>query len=261
MLFRKFHLNWRYGVSELAIVVAGVLIALAADGWRQQRLDRAEEFEYLQRLVQDLETDVDSISNIMTLSEQRAQYARAVLATYDLGRRVISPTEFVKAIEFGNFFSYPSYATTTIDDLTTTGDLRLIRDADVKEAISRYYATIEWTEQFSIINRSTQTDLYTYQSEFLPLDARYALLNIGMPSSCGPTLSCDQEIPWAPPELQVSEEEADRVLERLLARPEARSLYAGMARAQGGHYANLASIRNLANAALATIGDYIDEEW
>ncbi len=32
MLFRKFQLEWQYGLSELIIVVAGVMIALAADG-------------------------------------------------------------------------------------------------------------------------------------------------------------------------------------------------------------------------------------
>lgn len=43
MLFRKQRLDWRYGITELVIVVAGVLIALAADGWSKRQADRALE--------------------------------------------------------------------------------------------------------------------------------------------------------------------------------------------------------------------------
>ena len=43
MLFRKQRLDWRYGISELVIVVMGVLIALAADGWSQRQADRVPE--------------------------------------------------------------------------------------------------------------------------------------------------------------------------------------------------------------------------
>lgn len=261
MLFRKLQLNWRYGISELVIVVAGVLIALAADGWRQERQDRVIEREYLLRLSQDLETDIAAISNIMDLTEERAQYGQVVLDVYDTGSRPESPADFVEAVEYGHYFSYPDYSTTAIDNLTSTGDLRLIRSEAVKDAVSRYYATIEWTEQFSDIYRETQTSLYAYVSEFIELDMRYALLELNMGRSCGPTLSCDQGIPWAPLAFDVSEQAADEVLQRLLAQPEARSLYAGMARAQGGHYANLASIRNLAMEALNTVGEYADEEW
>jgi hypothetical protein len=51
MLFRKLRLDWRYGITELIIVVAGVLIALAADGWSQRQADRALELRYLHDLV------------------------------------------------------------------------------------------------------------------------------------------------------------------------------------------------------------------
>lgn len=261
MLFRKLQLNWRYGIGELLIVVAGVMIALYADGWIQARQDRALELEYVERLIGDLQLDTAAISNIMARSQERAEHGRVILSAFDTRERAVSPADFVRAVEYGDYFSYPSYSTTTIDDLMSTGNLRLIRSTEVKEAVSTYYAEIDWTGQFRELQRPIQMALGELIPEFLSLDDRYALFEEGRIASCGPTLRCSGGIPWGPDDLQVSEEEADRVLERLLARPDARPLYANMARIQGTHYANLSSIHGLATDALAVLEQYMEEGW
>ena len=261
MLFRKLNLDWRYGLSELLIVVVGVFIALAADGWLQQREDRVTEREYIERLVQDLRLDTASVSNIMARTEERARYCQVILDAYDSGQRSGSASDFIEAVEFGNYFSYPSYSTTTIDELMSTGNLRLVRSTEVKTTVSRYYETIEWTEQFSEVFRPVQGALVPYKAEVLDLEQRYGLIQDGLSSSCGPTLSCDEGIPWAPSVLTVSEAEADLALQRLLSKPEGRSLYASMARIQAIHYASLASIHKLANDSLATLEQYAADGW
>jgi len=261
MLFRKLKLNWRYGVSELVIVVLGVFIALAADGWRQQRVDRVTESEYIERLIQDLHLDTASVSNIMMQTEERARYCHVVLVAFDSEQRAESPSDFIEAVEYGNYFSYPSYSTTTVDELMSTGSLRLIRSTEVKEAVSRYYETIEWTQQFHEVFRPAQLAIAPYKAEIIDLDRRYSLVQEGLRRSCGPTLSCDEGIPWAPSMQDVSEAEADLAFERLLSKPEGRSLYASMARIQGVHYSNLASILKLAEDSLATLEQYAADEW
>ena len=256
MLFRKLRLDWRYGVSELVIVVAGVLIALYADGWRQGRQDRALELEYVQRLAEDIRLDTAELSTMMASTELWAEYAQAVISTFDTGVRSQSPSDFVRVVEYGSFFAYPSYERRTIDDLMSTGNLRLIRSASVKDAASRYYAEVDWTEQGRELNRPVQLALIEVLPTFLSLEHRYALLDESRRGMCGRTLSCEGSIPWGPTELDVSEEEADRVLQRLLSAPEARALYANMARVHGAHYANLASIRQLATDALSILQEY-----
>jgi hypothetical protein len=256
VFWRKFKLDWSYAVGELIIVTLGVLVALGINQWQQDLDDRELELEYVERLIQDLTLDIAAVSSIMTETEARAGYGRIVLAAYDSKRRANSPTDFVRAVEFGNYFSYPSYSTATIDDLMSTGNLRLIENPELKEVISRYYSTIKWTEQFRELYRPTQLTLLLLIPEFLKLDLRYALFQEGIVVSCGPTLSCDRGIPWAPTKLVVTEVEGDRVLERLLSRPEARPLYANMARIQGNHFANLANIRGLAEDALLVLEQY-----
>lgn len=62
MLFRKLRLDWRYAIGELVIVVAGVLIALAADGWSGRQQDRVLELRYLHGL-EAIEAAISSMGN------------------------------------------------------------------------------------------------------------------------------------------------------------------------------------------------------
>jgi len=258
VLFRKLHLNWRYGLGELFIVIAGVLIALLAEGWRQDIADRRTEVEYVESLIEDIEADVAVLSNMLVLTEQRAAYGKAVLLTFDTGKRAGVPADFIRAVEFGSYFSYPSYSTSTVDDLRSTGNLKLIRSRDVRDAIARYYSTIEWTEQFGVLHRDVQQELTAMIPGFLSLETRYELFNEGVQASCGPTLSCDRGIPWAESQsLTVSEEDAEEVLRKLLEKRDARGLYANMARIQGSHYSNLSSIKAVAEETVEALSIYL----
>ena len=83
MLFRKLRLDWRYGISELVIVVAGVLIALAADGWSKRQADRVLELRYLNDLVVDLKSDTAQLRAAIDLAETRAALGHAVLRAFN----------------------------------------------------------------------------------------------------------------------------------------------------------------------------------
>ena len=50
-------INWAYAVGEIALIVAGVLIALAIDNWNQSRQDRRDELLVLRQLCSELRTD------------------------------------------------------------------------------------------------------------------------------------------------------------------------------------------------------------
>ena len=93
-----------------------------------------------------------------------------MLSAFDSGSRSGSSSDFVRAVEYANYFSYPSYSKTTIEDLMSTGNLRLIQSTEVKEAVSRYYAEIDWTEQFRELYRPTQLALMQFIPQFITLD-------------------------------------------------------------------------------------------
>ena len=178
----------------------------------------------------------------------RADYGKVVLTTYDLGRLSVSNTDFARAIEYTLWFRYPTYSKSTYDELKSTGNLRLIKNETVKSVVADYNARIEWTEQLSLNWRQVQQDLEKVVPEILELDHRNAL---SYEYSNGP--------PWASTELEVSNADAALMLEKLLGRPESRSVYANMTRIQGAHYSNLTTIYELACNALQIQEEYLED--
>lgn len=55
----KFSINYTQLGAEFVIVVIGVAVALAADGWRQELSERGLEAEYLERLIAEVEIGKD----------------------------------------------------------------------------------------------------------------------------------------------------------------------------------------------------------
>jgi hypothetical protein len=249
-------LNWRYGVSELLIVVCGVLIALVADGWRQDLHERTSEREYVRRLHRDIELDTAALSDLMALSRERAASAAAVIEVFETREGFGTPEEFVRAVSYANWFNYPTYSRTTVEDLRSTGNLRLLRDTEAKEAMSRYYAQVDFFGQFRDIFVPTQLALSQILREVLEPDMRGGIFNEAISANCGANASCGTPIPWVPGALSVTTEEAEQVLSRLLAREDARPLYADMQRIHGVHYSNLSDIRELAVHTLEVLDRY-----
>ncbi|HEX9740052.1 MAG TPA: DUF6090 family protein, partial [Ignavibacteriaceae bacterium] len=57
--------NYRYFVSELLIVVAGILIALSLNSWREDNADKNREQFYLKSLKTDFEQSLASLNEIL----------------------------------------------------------------------------------------------------------------------------------------------------------------------------------------------------
>ena len=249
MRFRKLNLDWRYAISELLIVATGVLIALAADGWRQGQADRALERLYLDDLVTDLRSDTAQLSAVVSLAETRAALGHAVLRAMD-GDTVLTPTELAVALERQFYFAFPAYSRTTISDLMSTGNLRLLRDRGLRRQLSEYYQTIERLEQWTENWRVIQRDVERVMPELLPLHLREGLITPSAPDDgWNSTWGAP---PWAP-EFDVSDTEARELLARLRSHPVARARIEGMVRVQANQHGVTNVIHGRALEMLAAV--------
>jgi hypothetical protein len=127
------------GGIEFVVIVIGVLVALAADEWREERADRVAEAEYVARLVLDLQEDVAS------LRRAEAGFAGKKDALERLAS--LDPTEvvgqrFAEDVASASAWSWDLTAahSTTYEEMRSAGRLGLIRDADLRGAIAKYYA-------------------------------------------------------------------------------------------------------------------------
>ncbi len=74
--------------AEFAIIVIGVLVALAVESWREDVADRELELEYLERLKNDFHEDSERITGAIeatTVQQRHIDIALSVLGKVDAG--------------------------------------------------------------------------------------------------------------------------------------------------------------------------------
>jgi hypothetical protein len=137
------HLNWRSLLGQFVVIVVGVLVALWADQLRAARADAALEVEYLQSFIIDLDADLAQFDSADAWSRRQESAAARVIALYDGSQPTSDVLDLVAAVETAGWQYVPSITRNTIDDLRSTGNLRLIRDPALRRAIAGYYTTVE----------------------------------------------------------------------------------------------------------------------
>lgn len=135
--------DWRRLLGEFVVIVIGVLAALWVDQLREARVNAALEVEYLESLVTDLEADLAQFDETEAWMRRSERNASIVLALYEGSPPTDDVTDLVVAVETAGWQFVPSITRNTLDDLRSTGNLRLITDPAVRRAIAAYYRSVE----------------------------------------------------------------------------------------------------------------------
>ena len=148
--------------AELVLIVAGILIALAIDGWASDREDHQRESMYLELLVRDIAEQQQEAAD--QLSFERDKVAKAGRA-YSLLK---SENPAAHQAELGALLTdlagrrtvYISRA--TYDQMVSSGHLRLVRNPELRDQIVRHFARMARNER--IIGKNNQDlidDIFT----------------------------------------------------------------------------------------------------
>ncbi len=177
MRWRLSKLDSPYLLGELAIVIIGVLIALAVDRWMEDQDDEALEYEYLSRVSEDLasgesglEGYIDRVNRIISAQDLLIDSLNDSPPEKNWDSLV---DEFIWASRQrggGEVLDSRLRHDLTYRELISTGRLVLIEDVEVREAISEHYQTLaiaidvnaytpnEASERFSRITGHTAGD-------------------------------------------------------------------------------------------------------
>lgn len=137
------HLNWRFLLGEFFVVVLGVLVALWVGGVQTARVEAELEVEYLESLSIDLDADLAQFDSTDAWLRRQEAAAATVLTLYDGPQPTEPVADLVAAVETAGWQYWPSITRNTIDDLLSTGNLRLIRAPALRRAIAGYYTQVE----------------------------------------------------------------------------------------------------------------------
>lgn len=163
-----------YALGEVTLVVLGILIAIQIDDWNDLRIQRSQEKLYLQRLIAENQTDWQSISNLI-------QEAKKGMQTIDnfcmaLKDETISDTSAIRYameyLEFGSLVPIFKSSSSTFEDLSSTGNLKVIRNDSLRSAIIAHYAEIEHVKDRMSINTDWAITLdgpFYYEHDFMRL--------------------------------------------------------------------------------------------
>jgi hypothetical protein len=161
--------NWFAVGLDFLIVVVGVFIGIEVANWNQARQDRQEERRYYTQLLVDLRRDLDSFSFAQAKADEFDNAAEHVLAMLE-GRPapVISRGRLATAIHHAGFIYIPRASRGTYDELTSTGNLGLLRDRRIKSEIAEYYEDFDAIRQWDTLLRSQQSIYWDYTAGILP---------------------------------------------------------------------------------------------
>ncbi len=144
MLLRRFteHVrkqNWFAVALDLIVVVVGIYIGLQADAWMSLQKDRALEREYLERLLADMEESIEAqretlaiFDNSIVATDYIAQLQRA--GTFE----GVDEERLIQGLNSLNWLAPNVTNMITIRELQSTGNISLIRDTEILQALGRF---------------------------------------------------------------------------------------------------------------------------
>lgn len=169
--------RWRWLFWETLIIVLGVLIAFAVNDFWAERQDRELEIQYLKRLHADIKGDEEWLSDYIETPLVMKFDALDAIAPVVRGREPVPEdleTFLINVTRGGIGGASPTYfvTATAFEDLKATGNLRLIRNTELRSKINRYYVSFE-NNHPRIVARTTGYFMFVHS--ILPAEFRQSI--------------------------------------------------------------------------------------
>jgi hypothetical protein len=128
---------------EFLVIVVGILSAFWVEEYREIRNSTADEAIYLARLEADLEGGTEAMTRGITWVDSRRADGRAVLSYLESGTSDRHPADLVIASFEVSLVPVSAQRRlgdrSTYDELLSTGNLTVLEDVEVRDALARYY--------------------------------------------------------------------------------------------------------------------------
>jgi len=150
---------FKYAIGEIVLVVVGILIALSINNWNEERKSENLTRTYLNNLKLDLLSDLSGIEKTIKDINNFEEEGHYSLDVIDGKIDTIKKERFLKSLIWNNHYPIFQPSRSTYDDLINSGNIKLIKDNDLKVALSKYYLQNDWWEQFGQRAKDTYWNL------------------------------------------------------------------------------------------------------
>jgi hypothetical protein len=166
--------RWRWLFWETLIIVLGVLIAFGVNDYWSDRQDRKLELQYMKRLLGDLQGDSEWVTRYYNNAVAQKFDALNAIAPVVRGKEPVPEDveTFLRNVTLGAIGgASPNYfvIATTFEDLKATGNLRLLKDTEIRRKLNEYYVGYNNQHQRILSRRS---DYFMFVHAILPAELR-----------------------------------------------------------------------------------------
>lgn len=132
--------NWATIVIEFVLLVAGVFLGIQAANWNGQRVEDIQAQAYLARVRGNLEQDQQSIQHRVVFWGKVIDYGKSAVHYAEAGELVDgSAWKTVLAFYQASQLWQWKASDATYQEMRSGGELGLIRDEKLRDALSQYY--------------------------------------------------------------------------------------------------------------------------
>ena len=132
--------DWFAVTIEVLVVIVGLLLAFQLDRWWEQRGERVQEAEFVARLAEDVARDAEFLDRAIVLARMRKGMAELLIdVAEDPFAATREPVRFIAAVQQAAYTYAPLPSAHTLEEMRSTGNLGLLQDPEVKNALYSYY--------------------------------------------------------------------------------------------------------------------------
>ena len=135
--------SWKRALSELALIVIGVLIALAVNAWWSRRQDDARQRAYLRQLLVDVLGNEQDIDRVLTQSRSATAALERLVDAFDAAGPLPPCDTLASLIRTSLTYSSADLRSGTYAAMMATGEVRLIRDDSLRAHVISYASEVE----------------------------------------------------------------------------------------------------------------------
>lgn len=141
--------NWKTYCWEFVMLFLAVFCGFLAENFREHRIDRAREKEYMRSMVEDLRQDTINCRNVTSQNAMIIQGLDTLISYLSGSSRDNSNINLIYAycIKYRYYNPEVQFSERTMSQLKNNGGLRLVKEKDVSDELSVYDQGIRFCDR------------------------------------------------------------------------------------------------------------------
>ena len=155
----------KYAIGEIILVVIGILIALSINNWNEKRKHNILKNSYIENLKIDLKSDIRNLEKLIKSNDEYEKNGLYLLDYMENKLTTVDTLYLTRTLVQSSIIPSVTITSVTYNDITTSNNITLFEEAEIKRLLDNYYIPNKWNNLFN--NRILQTAWYDYRNEIM----------------------------------------------------------------------------------------------